>query len=92
MKRLFSAPAMDDAREVLPTPGGPTKHNTGPLTSGFNCIPIHDQKAAAILVAIRAKSRCTGICESRCLPRNQGVSNLKGIEEEMRPCEQQDTR
>jgi len=37
MKRRFRAPAMDDAREVLPTPGGPTKHKTGPRASGFSC-------------------------------------------------------
>ena len=27
---------MDFASDVLPTPGGPTKHRMGPLTSGFS--------------------------------------------------------
>jgi hypothetical protein len=34
---LFKALAIDDARDVLPTPGGPTKHRTGPLASGLSC-------------------------------------------------------
>jgi hypothetical protein len=33
-------------RRVLPTPSGPTKYNTGPLASGFNCTPTHDQHTA----------------------------------------------
>jgi hypothetical protein len=37
MNRLPSAPAIDDANEVLPTPGGPTKQRTGPLASGLSC-------------------------------------------------------
>lgn len=36
MKRLPNAPAIDDANDVLPTPGGPTKHSTGPLASGLS--------------------------------------------------------
>jgi hypothetical protein len=31
------AAAIDDAKDVFPTPGGPTKHNTGPLASGLSC-------------------------------------------------------
>lgn len=45
MKRLPNAPAIDDANDVLPTPGGPTKHSTGPLASGLSCpqqAPIPD--------------------------------------------------
>nr|GMD97299.1 Uncharacterised protein [Ipomoea batatas] len=33
---LPKAAATDDARDVFPTPGGPTKHNTGPLASAFS--------------------------------------------------------
>jgi len=29
--------AIEDAKDVFPTPGGPTKHNTGPLASGLSC-------------------------------------------------------
>ncbi|MFS7923995.1 hypothetical protein Hanom_Chr03g00267381 [Helianthus anomalus] len=38
MNFLPSAAAIDDAKDVFPTPGGPTKHNTGLLASGFSCI------------------------------------------------------
>jgi hypothetical protein len=34
---LLKALAIDDARDVFPTPGGPTKHSTGPLASGLSC-------------------------------------------------------
>lgn len=33
---LPKAAAMDEANDVFPTPGGPTKHNTGPLASGLS--------------------------------------------------------
>ena len=34
---LPKAAAIDDAKDVFPTPGGPTKHKTGPLASGLSC-------------------------------------------------------
>ena len=34
---LSNAAAIDDANDVFPTPGGPTKHNIGPLASGLSC-------------------------------------------------------
>jgi len=37
MNLLPNAPAMEEAKEVLPTPGGPTKHSTGPRASGLSC-------------------------------------------------------
>lgn len=33
---LPKAAAIDDANDVFPTPGGPTKHRTGPLASGLS--------------------------------------------------------
>ena len=33
----FIARATDMATEVLPTPGGPTRHRIFPLASGFSC-------------------------------------------------------
>jgi len=34
---LPRAEAIEDANDVFPTPGGPTKHNIGPLASGLSC-------------------------------------------------------
>jgi len=40
MNFLFRAFAMEEAKDVFPTPGGPTKHSTGPLASGLSCEQI----------------------------------------------------